>query len=326
MNNLFEMPAAIKQAKESQGGMFFLWEILVFIGVFLVSIIIESIFLFPMEFLIQLGHPELTAAAASGDMNKYTSLLNEMMSGDFFTIISLFSTGGIILVTLLFCKLIQKRRMNSLGFVKKDMAKEYLVGLGFGFLLFSGAVLICILTGSMKFKGFSPTFSLGMFVLFVLGYMIQGMSEEVLCRGYFMVSVSRRYPIVMGILANSLLFAALHLFNSGISILAFVNLVLFGVFASVYFLKRGNIWGIAAFHSVWNLVQGNVYGVLVSGMETQCSVFSTSMVEGKGIINGGTFGLEGGLAVTIVFILGICFLYTKKTVDKGESNGIEENI
>ena len=42
MNNLFEMPAAIKQAKESQGGMFFLWEILVFIGVFLVSIIIES--------------------------------------------------------------------------------------------------------------------------------------------------------------------------------------------------------------------------------------------------------------------------------------------
>lgn len=124
MNNLFEMPAAIKQAKESQGGMFFLWEILVFIGVFLVSIIIESIFLFPMEFLIQLGHPELTAAAASGDMNKYTSLLNEMMSGDFFTIISLFSTGGIILVTLLFCKLIQKRRMNSLGFVKKRYGKR----------------------------------------------------------------------------------------------------------------------------------------------------------------------------------------------------------
>lgn len=326
MNNLFETPAAIRQAKESQKGMFLLWEVLVFIGVFLVATILQGIFIFPMEFLIQLRYPEISAAAASGDMNKYTSLLNEMMSGDFFTIISLFSTGGIILVTLLFCKLIQKRRMNSLGFVKKDMAKEYLAGLGFGLLLFSGAVLICVLTGSMKFEGFSPTFSFGMFLLFIFGYMIQGMSEEVLCRGYFMVSVSRRYPIIMGILANSLLFASLHLFNSGISILAFLNLVLFGVFASVYFLKRGNIWGIAAFHSVWNLVQGNVYGVLVSGMETQCSVFSTSMAEGKEIINGGTFGLEGGLAVTIVFILGICFLYTRKTVDKGESNGIEENI
>lgn len=97
MNNLFEMPAAIKQAKESQGGMFFLWEILVFIGVFLVSIIIESIFLFPMEFLIQLGHPELTAAAASGDMNKYTALLNEMMSGDFLQLYPCFPQGGLFL-------------------------------------------------------------------------------------------------------------------------------------------------------------------------------------------------------------------------------------
>lgn len=326
MKNLFVMPTAVRQAKESQKGMFLLWEILVFIGVFIVSTIAEGILIFPAEFLIQLQHPELIAAATSGDMNKYTELLNEITSGDTFVILSLFSTAGIILVTLLFCKLIQKRRMNSLGFVKKDMVKEYLAGLFFGFLAFSGAVLICVLTGSMKFNGFSQNFSIGIFLLFILGYMIQGMSEEVLCRGYFMVSVSRRYPIAAGILANSVLFAVLHLFNSGISILAFINLVLFGVFASIYFLKRGSIWGIAAFHSVWNLVQGNVYGVLVSGMETQCSVFSTSMAEGKGIINGGAFGLEGGLAVTIVFILGICFLYTRKTVDKGESNGIEENI
>ncbi|MDE6906142.1 MAG: CPBP family intramembrane metalloprotease [Lachnospiraceae bacterium] len=326
MNNLFEVPAAISQAKESQKGMFILWEILAFIGVFLVSMITEGILIFPVEFFIQLKYPEIISAAASGDMNKYTELLNQIMSEDIIVILSLFSTMGIILVTLLFCKLIQKRRMTSLGFVKKDMVKEYFVGLGFGFLLFTVAVLICVLTGSMKFNGFSQNFSLGIFLLFLLGYMIQGMSEEVLCRGYFMVSVSRRYPIAVGILANSLSFAVLHLFNSGISILAFINLVLFGVFASVYFLKRGSIWGIAAFHSVWNLVQGNVYGVFVSGMETHCSVFKTAMVEGRDIINGGSFGLEGGLGVTIVFIVGICILYTRKTVDKGESHGIEENV
>lgn len=326
MNNLFEVPAAISQAKESHKGMFILWEILAFIGVFLVSMITEGILIFPVEFFIQLKYPEIISAAASGDMNKYTELLNQIMSEDIIVILSLFSTMGIILVTLLFCKLIQKRRMTSLGFVKKDMVKEYFVGLGFGFLLFTVAVLICVLTGSMKFNGFSQNFSFGIFLLFLLGYMIQGMSEEVLCRGYFMVSVSRRYPIAVGILANSLSFAVLHLFNSGISILAFINLVLFGVFASVYFLKRGSIWGIAAFHSVWNLVQGNVYGVFVSGMETHCSVFKTAMVEGRDIINGGSFGLEGGLGVTFVFIVGICILYTRKTVDKGESHGIEENV
>ncbi len=326
MKDLFETPAAVRQAKESQKGMFLLWEILVFVAVFLVSTILQVILLMPVEFLMQMLHPEIFAALTSGDMNKYIEMVNEMTSGDLFVAASLFATAGMILVVLLFCKLIQKRRMTSLGFVKKDMLKEYLVGLFMGFILFTVAVLICVITGTMKFNGFSRNFSIGMFLLFLLGYMVQGMSEEVLCRGYFMISVSRRYPIVAGILANSLSFAALHLFNSGISILAFINLTLFGILASVYFLKRGNIWGIAAFHSIWNLVQGNVYGVLVSGMGTECSVFSTTMVEGKELIGGGAFGMEGGLAVTIVFVAGICFMYTRKTVDKGEINGIEENI
>lgn len=326
MKDLFEAPAAVRQAKESQKGMFLLWEILVFVAVFLVSSIIQGLFLMPVEFFIQLAHPEIYAAAASGDMNKYMEMVKEITSGDLFVVASLFSTAGIILVTLLFCKLIQKRRMTSLGFVKKDMIKEYLVGFLMGFVFFTGAVLICVVTGAVKFEGFSQSFSIGMFLLFLLGYLVQGMSEEVLCRGYFMISVSRRYPLVAGILANSLSFAALHLLNSGISVLAFLNLALFGVFASVYFLKRGNIWGIAAFHSVWNLVQGNVYGILVSGMKTQCSIFSTTMVEGKGLINGGPFGLEGGLGVTIVMIAGICLMYTRKTVDKGETYGVKENV
>ena len=326
MKDLFEAPAAVRQARESQKGMFLLWEILVFAAVFLVSSIIQGIFLMPVEFLIQLAHPEIFAAVASGDMNKYIEMVNELTSSDLFVVASLFSTAGMILVTLLFCKLIQKRRMTSLGFVKKDMIKEYLVGLLMGFLFFTAAVLICVVTGAVRFEGFSQSFSIGMFLLFLLGYLLQGMSEEVLCRGYFMVSVSRRYPLVAGILANSLSFAALHLLNSGISVLAFLNLTLFGVFASVYFLKRGNIWGIAAFHSVWNLVQGNVYGILVSGMKTQCSIFSTTMVEGKGLINGGAFGLEGGFAVTLVLIAGICLMYTRKTVDKGETYGVKENV
>lgn len=326
MKDLFKAPAAVRQARESQKGMFLLWEILVFVAVFLVSSIIQAIFLMPVEFFIQFTHPEIFAAAISGDMSNYMEMVKEITSSDLYVVASLFSTTGIILVTLLFCKLIQKRRMTSLGFVKKDMIKEYLSGFLMGFLFFTAAVLICVVTGAVKFNGFSRSFSIGMFLLFLLGYLVQGMSEEVLCRGYFMVSVSRRYPLVAGILANSLSFAALHLFNSGISVLAFVNLALFGVFASVYFLKRGNIWGIAAFHSVWNLVQGNVYGILVSGMRTQCSVFSTTMAEGKGLMNGGAFGLEGGLGVTIVLIAGICFMYTRKTVDKGENYGVKENV
>ena len=137
-----------------------------------------------------------------------------------------------------------------------------------------------------------------------------------------MISMARRYPIVVGILANSLIFGALHLANSGISVLAFVNLVLFGVFASLYFLRRGNIWGVAAFHTMWNLVQGNFYGIKVSGMEMQCSILQSAMTDGKELINGGEFGLEGGLAVTVVYTIGIVVLLLMK--DKEKEGGIKE--
>lgn len=66
---------------------------------------------------------------------------------------------------------------------------------------------------------------------------------------------------------------------------------------------------VGAIHSVWNLVQGNVYGIKVSGMETSCTMFSSAMTDGKELINGGAFGLEGGLAVTVVLLAGIAAVY-----------------
>ena len=145
--------------------------------------------------------------------------------------------------------------------------------------------------------------------------MIQGMAEEVLCRSYFLVSIGRRYPMWVAVLLNALFFAALHLANNGISVLAFVNLTLFGIFASVYFIKRGNIWGIGAIHSIWNFVQGNFYGIRVSGIETSCTVFDSVSVDGRAWMNGGAFGLEGGLAVTIVLVAATLLMLSQPAKD-----------
>lgn len=54
---------------------------------------------------------------------------------------------------------------------------------------------------------------------------------------------------------------------------------------------------------MWNFAQGNIFGVSVSGMDIMASVFSFVPTNEGELINGGTFGLEGGLAVTIVLIL-----------------------
>jgi membrane protease YdiL (CAAX protease family) len=227
-------------------------------------------------------------------------------------VLSLLFTLVPILVVLGFCFLFQKRNPRTIGFIKKKWIAEYLWGLLIGMVLFSFAVILCVFTGALKFNGFSDGFSVGMFVLFFLGFMIQGMEEEVLCRGYLMVSIARRSSLPVAIIINSLIFAALHLLNTGISVLAFINLTLFGIFASIMFVRRGSIWMVGAVHSIWNFVQGNVFGIKVSGMELDCRVLDAEMIEGMSFVNGGAFGLEGGIAVTIVLLAGIVLMSLNK--------------
>lgn len=315
-NQLFslqlEKPQAVVKAQEAQKGLNWFLEILIFLAVFVVSSIGQVLVMLPGELILLAQNADYRSAAAAGDIEAAAAAAAQIGSSDLYMVFSLFATIGMTIVVILFCRLIQKRKPDTLGFIKSGMGKEYLIGLVVGFVMFSSAVLICVAAGAIKIEGFSETFSIGMFILFLLGFMLQGMAEEVICRGYVMVSIARRYSMWTAVISNAVIFAALHLLNNGISVPAFINLVLFGVFASLYFVKKGNIWGVAAVHSAWNLVQGNFWGLRVSGMVTECSVLRSTMVEGRELLNGGAFGPEGGLGVSVVLIVGICVLLRKK--------------
>lgn len=317
-----QKPEAVILASEKKKGMNWFLEIVVFLAVFVAVAIGQVLLQYLGELLLIFRNTDYRAARLIGDEDGMTAALTQIYRSDMYAVITLFANICMILIVLAFCKLIQKRNPVTLGFTRKGIVKQYLIGLAAGFLAFSAAVLICVLTGALKLGGIAETFKIGMFALFVLAFMIQGMAEEVLCRGYFMVSLGRRNPMWVAILLNALVFAALHLLNAGISVLAFINLVLYGVFASIYFIKIGNIWQIGAFHSMWNLVQGNVYGILVSGIGVDCTVLKSTSVEGMEIVNGGAFGLEGGLAVTVVLLLGIAFLLWRKGSNKSNNREI----
>lgn len=312
----WKLPPALEEAKKSRKGFPWIVEILIFILVFLVATLVEAVIMLPGLVIAMFSEPELVDSmmeySLRGDILQVNALTEQLMLSDIVTLSMLIANAGLILVVCLYCKLLEKRKMTTLGFVKKNMWKEYGKGCLAGFVMFSVAVLICVVTGSLQLQ-VSSSFSAGMFLMFVIGFMIQGLAEEVMCRGYLMVSIARRSSVIVAIICNAVVFAVLHLSNSGISVLAVVNLVLFGVFASLYFLKTENIWGVGALHSVWNLVQGNVYGIRVSGMNLSCSVLEADAMESGTLWNGGDFGLEGGLAVTIVLLAGCaCLLFWKK--------------
>ena len=242
-----------------------------------------------------------------------------LMSDPKITVIGLYGTITCVLATLFFACKLEKMPLHCLGMKKKSFLWRYPAGLLAGFASMSGAVFLCKALGGLNIipGNFSPLLT----VVLVFGWVIQGFSEELLCRGYLMVSLGKRYPAYVGVIVNSLVFAFLHSLNPGLSILALVNLFLFGIFASLVFLVSENIWLIAAFHTIWNLAQGNIYGVLVSGSPVITSVVSCEMAPDKDFITGGAFGLEGGICVTAVYLIGIVtayIIYRKKNISAAQ--------
>lgn len=291
-------------------------EVLIFLLVFSAASMVQSMILTPFQVVALLQSDVFMALLKNPSENMgsiMTSLYDIMASlPHWYIVVQLFSTAAIIAACFVYCRVIEKRSWVSLGFVKKGAVAEYAAGLGIGLLLFAAAVGICLASGRVTLS-LTPAPAVGMIVLYFLGYMVQGMSEEILCRSYLMVSMQRGCPLWVAVLTNALLFTALHLGNPGVTPLALVNLALFGIFASLYTLRRGSIWGIGAIHTIWNFAQGNIFGISVSGMSGNPSLLTATVSEGGDLFHGGAFGMEGGIAVTIVLTLGCIALMLAKT-------------
>jgi membrane protease YdiL (CAAX protease family) len=222
-----------------------------------------------------------------------------------YMLVSLLATLVTVGAVLLYCLLGERRSLASLGFTRKRSASDYLTGLALGLLLFGAAVLLCVATGTVTLSLAAETPSVGLLLLFFGGFLIQGMSEELLCRSFLMVSLSRSLPLWLCAVTNALLFSLIHLGNPGVSVFALVNIFLFGLFASLLTLRRGSVWMVGALHSMWNFAQGNLFGIPVSGLTGIPSPLRAEMGDGgwQTTVNGGAFGLEGGLAVTAVMLV-----------------------
>ena len=312
-------PEMFKQAECGRGKNLII-QILIFFAVFVVNSMLQSIL--PS---IYMG-VEIVKTFASYPPGVFNEVVVEALieaamgsvNGRIYMLLTLFSTVFGILVPIFFCKLIEKRPLSSMGFVKKNAFRDYFIGLGIGFLMFGAVVLINVLTGAISIEGVNKNLSVISVVyilIFFVGFMIQGASEEVLVRGYFMTSLGSKHNLWIALLISSGMFGLLHIGNPGFTILGFVNIILVGILFGLYIICFDNIWGACALHTMWNFVQGNFYGIPVSGLEISDSVFITTINEDLEFINGGTFGAEGGFTTTIVMLLciGGLLLYMKKT-------------
>ena len=336
------MPVFMKNAGNTKAHS--MWgEMVIFILLYVISIFVEAMAMVPGLLVYIVSRPDAASwfgqAGSSGaaeslwsgsiDMDKYSALLQAQP--EWLMIYTLFAEILLIALYAGYCRLIEKRSFATMGFTKDHMFSQYVKGLLWAVVLFGGAYLLYAGAGAVHFEGVSAGMIPGYIVLYFVGYMIQGMAEEVICRGYLLVSLSRNHSVCYSVIISSGVFMAMHISNDHVTLLSFINIFLCGLLFGLIFVERGNIWMVAALHAGWNFLQNNLFGMPVSGMAQGNSVFTTTFVDGRSLINGGAFGIEGGIAVTVVLALGIYITYRRMDrkgmlVAPEESESVEQSV
>jgi membrane protease YdiL (CAAX protease family) len=281
-------------------------ELLIFLLVSTVASVPQSIISsFAITFII-LFDPKFHEMIEQGNFDNgaveiYTADLIENMPSSVYALL-LFSAGFMVVVSLLYCHLFEKRKPYTLGFTKRGCVSEYLLGLLIGLGMIAVPILACQLTDCIDI---APSTSVKPFMIlaFFIAFLFQGMGEEALFRGYLMTSLARKTHVWVAVIISSLLFSLFHLSNASFSLIAFINIFLFGLFSSIFMLKRGSIWAVGAIHAIWNFVQGNLFGFNVSGNPKFDSIMEVTQKNYGSILHGADFGPEGGLAVTVVLLI-----------------------
>ena len=241
-----------------------------------------------------------------------------LVSGEVgYILTALFSTVFIIALVIVFCRFIERRPIASMGLrLDRHSLVQYALGLGVGLALALVTFLILYATHAVEVT--AGTFTPVLIVLYLFAFLIQGAAEEVLLRGYFMVSVTNTASPLTAVLFSALVFSMLHVAIVGFSALGMLNIFLFGVLLGFIVFRTHSLWLAMALHGIFNFAEGNILGFPVSGIVTGQSLLGTVVVEGRTLTHGGVFGPEGGAALTVVLLIAIAifFLLPQKPVEE----------
>lgn len=320
-------PKMFAEAEKTHATSNLVLQILIFIAFFFISQlatgIVASFFAMPsiMEEMANNGTFE-TGQAVTFDQS-YDAAMKAMANNPTVMIASLFATVIGTILSILYCRTIEHRSYGSMGFRKRKALPHYLMGLAVGIVMMGAITGISVLTGISEIK-LTSNIQIGLIILYFFGFFIQGMSEEVIFRGYFMSTIGGKHSAATAIAVSSVGFAIAHLANPGITVLAFINLTLFGIFAALYIICFDDIWGACAVHSIWNFTQGNVFGISVSGTGEAASVFRTTAVSDKAWLSGGEFGIEGSILTTVVLVAASVIVLLR--IRKNQNTEVQEAI
>lgn len=249
-----------------------------------------------------MAFPQLALTFALADIDPSGVFIFTGDNAEWFSAFCLLLTIIPATATILYCRFIEKRSLESMGLKREKFLPNYAIGLVIGFAAYSATLGITVLAGAANYEGGDFRNPL-MYAVICVGWIIQGAEEEIVCRGYMMATLSTKMPLWVAVLVSSASFGIMHLFNTGFSVLAFINITLVGIVFALLAIRCNSLIPSCAFHSVWNWAQGNFFGMPVSGSASGPSVMKFSLTEDSDLWSGGAFGVESGLGTTIMMVI-----------------------
>ncbi|OVE70646.1 CPBP family intramembrane metalloprotease domain-containing protein [Clostridium diolis] len=284
------------------------WKIiLVFVCFFVSTTIMSVVFSNIYSAFVFMTNPALLSKQDEG-ISYITEQLLSMSSfpGAFLNLIQCIL---MIFFVVLFWKVLDRKKVKDIGLINiRKGWKDLFYGLLFGAISFTIVAIILLCTKSVELVNSfnNPNFSRTLFLQLIV-FIFVGINEELFARGYCMTVLKQTKIAWIPILGSSIIFSLMHSLNHGISLLAYVNLFLFGIFMGYLFIKTKNIWMCIGYHITWNYFQGDIFGFLVSGNITD-SIYTIRTINSN-IVNGGSFGPEGGIVVTALLVVTILITY-----------------
>lgn len=237
--------------------------------------------------------------------------------------------GLTTILILLWARLFERRGPAALGLNARGpmrFVRGYVVGLAC-LLTVVGGIWIAggyVIEGAGAFGSAAIGATLLPIGVLMLGFIIQGSSEEILFRGWLMQLIASRHGLWIAVAANSALFALAHAGNMEPSNELYVglgNILLFGLFISLYAVREGSLWGACGWHAAWNWLLGLGFGLEVSGLAIDVTPLITDLTTAPGAawwLTGGAFGPEASLVTTAVLLTGVVVLILRgRTRDQG---------
>ncbi|MGN0154545.1 MAG: lysostaphin resistance A-like protein [Lachnospiraceae bacterium] len=240
-----------------------------------------------------------------------------MLVGDVFDAptITLITYYGYILISgaaLLYWKLIEKKPLSEMGITKHF--GNYFIGAIAGVILLALSVAVIILTGSIEYHGIFENVNVIMILLLIGGFIVQGATEEILCRGIVLHALKEKTSVWIAIAVSTVLFIIPHwssLFYGGTvyGVIGVANLVLISVIFSLLTVRFKSIWAACGLHSFWNAILYSILGLNLSGKDEAVTAIFKMQSIGKNIWNGGEYGIEASMITTIVLAFAAALIW-----------------